>query len=139
MGEDIQSTHLKRLHGRLGEVVYQLTRVQFSRFHSARNWQPAINAYRCSECLVICVDLAGVERESIDLQLEPKRLLIRGHRAPPEPEGTVHKPVHVLLMEIDYGQFEREVRLPSDIAPERVTAEQRNGLLWIYLPFQPHG
>jgi HSP20 family molecular chaperone IbpA len=41
-------------------------------------------------------------------------------------------------MEIDYGPFEREVLLPSDVAPERVTAEQRNGLLWVYLPFQSH-
>jgi HSP20 family protein len=136
---DIHSTHLKRLHGRLGEVVYQLTKVQFSRFDTPKSWQPAINAYRCTECLAICVDLAGVDRQRIDLQLEPKRLMIRGHRAPPEPEGADHKPVHVLLMEIDYGPFEREILLPSDIAPDHVTAEQRNGLLWIYLPFRPQG
>jgi len=135
--QDSHSAHLRRLHGRLGEVVYQLSQVQFSRFQTPRSWQPAINAYRCSECLVICVDLAGVDRQRIDLQLEPRHLLIRGCRTPPEPEEVAHKPVQVLLMEIDYGKFEREVFLPSDIAPERVTAEQRNGLLWVYLPFRP--
>ena len=136
--DDIHSRHLKRLHGQLGEVMYQLAKVQFSRFQSGRSWQPAINAYRCSECLVICVDLAGVDRQRIDLQLESKRLLIRGQRTPPEPEGAAQKPMQVLLMEIDYGQFEREVLLPTDVAPERVTAEQKNGLLWVYLPFRAH-
>ncbi len=130
------SVHLRRLHGRLGEVVYHLTRVQFSSLPARETWQPAVNAYRCSECLVICVDLAGVDRKRVDLQLEPRRLLVRGYRQAPEPENTEHKPVQVLVMEIDYGPFEREVRLPMDVDPERVTAEQRNGLLWIYLPIR---
>jgi HSP20 family protein len=134
--DDIQSTHLKRLHGRLGDVVYELTRVQFSRFNPREAWRPAVNAYRCHACVVICVDLAGVDRQTIDLQVEPKRLLLRGQRQPPEPESAERKPVQVLVMEIDYGPFEREVWLPSDVDPQRVTAEQRNGLLWIYLPFR---
>ena len=135
--EDTYSSHLRRLHGKLGDVVYQLTKVQFAAVQGPRSWQPAINVYRCSECLVICVDLAGVDRQRIDLQLEGRRLVIRGYRTPPEPEGKAHKPVQVLLMEIDYGEFERAVLLPADIAPERVTAEQRNGLLWVYVPFRP--
>jgi HSP20 family protein len=134
-----ESIHLKRLHGRLGDVAYQLTRIQFSHFSSPKRWQPALNAYRCSECIVICVDLAGVERKSIDLRVEPKRLLIRGHRQPPEPEASENKPLQILVMEIDYGAFEREVILPSDVDRARVNAEQNNGLLWIYLPLLTHG
>ena len=131
--EDIRSIQLRRLHGRLGEVVYQLTKVQFSSTGSPQTWQPAINAYRCSDCVVICMDLAGVDRDQIQLTVESNRLRIRGQRRPPEPEGADRKPVQVLLMEIDYGFFERQVVLPFDLDPERVTAEQRNGLLWIYL------
>ena len=131
--------HLKRLQGRLGDVAYQLTRIQFSQFSSVERWQPALNAYRCSECIVICVDLAGVDRKSIDVRVESRRLLIRGQRPPPEPVGNGHKPLQVLVMEIDYGRFEREVLLPSDVDRERVKAEQDNGLLWIYLPLQSHG
>ena len=131
--------HLKRLQGRLGDVAYQLTRIHFSQFSSVERWQPALNAYRCSECIVICVDLAGVDGKSIDVRVESRRLLIRGQRPPPEPVGNGHKPLQVLVMEIDYGRFEREVLLPSDVDRERVKAEQDNGLLWIYLPLQYHG
>jgi HSP20 family molecular chaperone IbpA len=37
-------------------------------------------------------------------------------------------------MEIDHGAFCREVELPHDVQPERVTANYRDGLLWIELP-----
>ena len=136
---EIPNIQLKRLHGRLGEVAYQLTRVQFSQFSGLETWQPAVNAYRCEKCIVICVDLAGVDRTQIDLQVEPRRLLLRGSRRPPEPEKSQHKPVQVLVMEIDYGPFEREVRLPGDVDPDAVTADPRESLLWIYLPIRSHG
>jgi HSP20 family molecular chaperone IbpA len=37
-------------------------------------------------------------------------------------------------MEIESGQFGREIKLPVDIDRNRVTAKQENGLLWIILP-----
>ncbi len=137
--DEVHKIQLQRLHGKVGEVVYELTRVQFSPFRASESWQPAVNAYRCAECLAVCVDLAGVERKGIDLTVEPRRLRIRGYRRPPEPEGTENKPMQVLVMEIDYGRFEREVLLPADVDPDQVTAEQRNGLLWIYLPLRAQG
>ena len=82
-------------------------------------------------------DLCGPGRSGPQvhrLRVESRRLLIRGQRPPPEPVGNGHKPLQVLVMEIDYGAFEREVLLPSDVDRERVNAEQNNGLLWIYLP-----
>ncbi len=98
-----------------------------------------MNAYRCSECIAVCVDLAGVDSTGIHLEVQPRLLRLRGQRQPPEPEGTKNKTVQVLVMEIDYGQFEREILLPSDVEPNGVTAEQSNGLLWIYLPLRCHG
>ena len=47
-----------------------------------------------------------------------------------------NKPVQVLVMEIDYGAFEREIVLPCDVDPDGVTAEKRDGLLWIFLPLR---
>jgi HSP20 family protein len=134
--EGIRSIRWKRLHGQLGEIVYEVTKVQFSQFNSAETWQPAINAYCCADCIAICVELAGVEDRSIDLQVEPRRVVIRGHRQPPEPEGAEQKPMRVLEMEIDYGPFEREIALPCDVDQSRVTAEQRNGVFWVYLPLR---
>ncbi len=132
--EDISGIHLRRLHGRLGEVVIELTRVRYSRFASAEVWQPAINAYRCRGRITVCVDLAGVDRGAVRLKVERRQLMIRGRREPPEPKGDEPEALQVLAMEIDYGSFERWLDLPLDVDSPRVTTEQRNGLLWIHLP-----
>jgi HSP20 family protein len=134
--EDMRSIHLKRLHGQLGDLVYELTRVRFSQFSHPKAWSPAINAYRCGRQMIICVDLAGVDKSLLDLRVETGRLRITGRREPPEPAEVDEGPLQVLAMEIDFGPFEREVALPAQVDPLLIRAEQRDGLLWVFLPFR---
>ena len=68
--------------------------------------------------------------------VEPRRVVIRGTRELPEPPCGDGCAVQVLALEIDYGPFEREVRLPLEVDVEQSSAEQENGLLWIYLPLK---
>lgn len=135
--DTIKHIKLRWLHGTLGDVSYQLTRVQFSHLAPAK-WQPAINAFRCATAMRICVDLAGVDREGIDLTVEPRRVVVRGSREVPEPSHHEGRAVQTLALEIDFGPFEREVLLPADVDVdvEAATAEQQNGLLWVYLPLK---
>jgi HSP20 family protein len=132
--EEIPGIHLRRLHGQLGQVLYQFTKVQFSHFAPPDSWTPAINAYRCRHEFTICVDLAGVDKTQIDLRVEAKRLYIRGRREAPEPCDGEDKPQQILAMEIDYGPFQRQVPLPAEVDVTHVSAEQRNGFLWVHLP-----
>ena len=100
--------------------------------------KPAINAYLCARCIRICVDLAGVKESEIDLRIQPGLLTVRGARELPEPDCTNDSSMQVLAMEIDHGRFEREIKLPLSVEEEQVTAEQRNGILWINLPLRAH-
>ena len=43
--------------------------------------------------------------------------------------------LQTIAMEIDYGPFLRVLSLPDDIDVDKTKAEQRNGFLWITLPF----
>lgn len=138
MPKSIRSIRLQRLQGQLGEVAYELTKVEFSGIRATHHWKPAVNAYCCDKCLRICVDLAGVDAEEIDLELEPGRLTLRGNRSLPEPDDTHNPSMQVLAMEIDHGAFEREITLPPGVDRDRVRAEQQNGMLWIYLPLLHH-
>lgn len=115
-------------------IAYWLTRVQLSPVEAPMTWCPAINAYRYQDRFVICVELAGVDRDQIDLLVEPHRIMLRGDRAAPEPSDLEAPPIQVLAWEIDQGRFAREIVLPVKVDPDQVKAEQRNGLLWIYLP-----
>jgi HSP20 family protein len=119
-------------------LAIQITRTRFIGIATSSGWQPAINAFRCDSHFIVCVELAGVDRSAIDLQVESRRLSLRGTRNVPEPACDETPANHVLAMEIDHGRFERVLDLPAEVLPEGVTAEHRNGLLWIKLPLRPH-
>lgn len=133
--DPIKNIKLRWLQGTLHDISYELARSRFYRFAS-HAWEPAINAYRCENCIRICVDLAGVDRSLIDLTVEPRRLVIRGARELPEPTGDEGCAQQLLAMEIDYGPFEREINLPVEVELDQAHAEQRNGFLWIALPLR---
>lgn len=95
-----------------------------------------MNAYRCEGCIRICFDLAGVDKAGIDLRIEPDRIILKGTRPTPEPASAEGRPQQIVAMEIDHGPFARELRLPAEVIPGEVTAEQRNGLLWVRLPLR---
>ena len=134
--EKIHSAYLRQSQGCLGGISYEL-RVQYLSVAREESWTPAINAYRCRDQIVVCMELAGVDEREIELHAEPRRLLIRGSRQPLETAMDEGPPLQVFALEIDQGVFQREIPLPLEIDPERVRAEQRNGLLWIYLPLAP--
>lgn len=127
---------LNQLHGRLGDLVYQFTKVQFSNSPAQETWTPAVNAYRCQQGFAICVDLAGVTKESIHVEVHQRKLRIEGRREVPEPKGKDEEPVQILAMEIDAGRFAREIVLSAEVEADAVKAEYQQGYLWIYLPFR---
>lgn len=133
---NIHSSSLGQLQGCLGDMTYEL-RIRYLSVAREQTWRPAINAYCCRDQIVVCVELAGVDREQIELQAEPYRLLLRGVRQALDPEIRESPPLQVLALEIDQGAFQREIALPLQVDPARVRAEQRHGLLWIYLPLVP--
>ena len=71
--KEISTAHLRHLHGLLGETVYELSQVRFTQFASREIWRPAINAYHCTGQISICVDLAGVDREKLELRVQQRR------------------------------------------------------------------
>jgi HSP20 family protein len=133
---------LQLLEGQIGEVAYQITKVHFSNFRdSGVQWRPPINVFHCASCFRICVELAGIEPDQIEVEVGLGRLWIRGYREAPEPLqqqeiplSTNRKPVRVVTMEIDHGRFEREVEVPRGYDLGRITTEWEDGLLWIFLP-----
>lgn len=115
-----------------GDVAYELTRFRFAR--TIPTWRPPVNVYRCEKSIRICVDLAGVPRAEIDLRVEPKQVVIRGTREAPDVSHASGRVIQMLIMEIDYGPFERTIDLPDEVNVRGAEAKQENGLLWISLP-----
>ncbi|HEY3245486.1 MAG TPA: Hsp20/alpha crystallin family protein [Phycisphaerae bacterium] len=122
-----------KLSEQLGDMVEEMLSRNFFRYAKPDTWRPNVNVYETAAGFLVCVDLAGIEREQIDVQVKGRWLLIRGTRPKPLPDtGTAELCVHV--MEIDSGRFARKLQMPAVIDTERVTADYRNGYLWITLP-----
>lgn len=106
------------------------------------SWSPSVNLYEADRAYRVCVDLAGVEKATIDVSVKADdgagvaRLIVSGSR--PVPRSPVATPgsgrIKVHRMELDHGSFCREVELPQDVDHEGVSATYRDGLLWVELP-----
>lgn len=78
-----------------------------------------------AEGFSISLDLPGVRREDLDIQVERGALLISGTKPPAEqPEGAA-----VLRRERTYGAFRRAVPLPDEADVANVTATLKHGEL----------
>jgi HSP20 family protein len=99
-------------------------------------WTPNVNLYESENCYLVCVDLAGVDKNQIEVVVHEQRLRLTGKREIPLRDAPDDcKPrVRIHLMEIDHGNFSREVELPADVDQTRIGATFVNGLLWIELP-----
>jgi len=109
-------------------------------FFTHQTWTPSVNLYETGRCYLVCVDLAGVDKQKIDIEVVGQQLIIKGMRtvpvAVPESEGECGRPrMHV--MEIDHGPFAREVEMPQNVESEKINARYVDGMLWIELPKKP--
>jgi HSP20 family protein len=108
----------------------------FCGYCPGETWTPAANVYESESAYVVCVDLAGVDKDKIDISVVDGVLRLRGQRNAPLPQTEEAGRLRVHLMEIDHGNFCREVEIPSDVRDDQVSARHENGLLWIVLPRQ---
>lgn len=51
--------------------------------YSSETWTPNVNLYETAATYLVCVDLAGVQKEKIDVEVADQRLKLRGARAVP--------------------------------------------------------
>jgi HSP20 family molecular chaperone IbpA len=131
---------------RMSKMLEQMQKGYYS-FCPSETWTPNVNLYETDAEYLVCVDLAGVDKDKIDITVHEQRLMLKGHRIVPTPDdllehagtaehphGGPHKRVRVHVMEIDHGSFCREVELPHDVHQEQIEARYQNGVLWIQLP-----
>jgi HSP20 family protein len=112
-------------------------------FCPSETWTPSVNLYETDGSYLVCVDLAGVDKQKIDIEVLDNQLTLKGQReVPMHPPAVAHpddstgtaRRFRVHLMEIDHGGFCRQVELPVDVVREQITAQYVNGMLWIEIP-----
>jgi HSP20 family protein len=88
-----------------------------------------------SATIIVEVELPGVERQDVHVEVEGGILHITGER-----RVTVeHQERQYSRMERSYGRFERQLRLPASVDREGIRAEFHAGILTITLPKKDNG
>lgn len=101
---------------------------------SSGTWRPPIDVYEQPGLITIVAELAGMERESIEVMIEGDVVSFRGTR--PDTNACDNRQFHEA--HIAYGAFAADVYIPFSIDNDRATATYENGFLRIELP-RVHG
>jgi HSP20 family protein len=95
-----------------------------------QSFSPPMDIYETEEHLVVVLEIAGMKTEDIHVIFDKDILSISGfRREPPSPPKTrLHQ------MEIDYGKFQRTIRIPFPLRSDDFKASYRQGFLVVTVP-----
>lgn len=93
-------------------------------------WSPNTDVYETPDHLVVKMEIAGINREDLEITLADRLLVVRGYRKDP----CRQRRCSFRQMEIDYGYFERRIVIPRSVDGSRARAQFQNGFLHIELP-----
>jgi HSP20 family protein len=96
-----------------------------------REWLPALDVVETEKEIEVRLEIPGIDPKDVEVNLQSDVLTIRGERKFERDEKQENR-YH--LREQAYGTFQRAVRLPCHVNPDKVEAGARNGVMTITLP-----
>ncbi len=97
------------------------------------NWTPPVDIYETgSHDLVLKAELPDMSREDIEVTVENNTLTMRGTKKLP----ADIKEEQFRRIERSYGTFTRSFTLPNTVDATKVSADYRNGVLTVTLPYR---
>jgi len=92
------------------------------------DWTPASDIYEPETGYLIAIDLPGINREALEIDIDDNRLVVKGVRA--VAESRQHR------SERPRGKFLRTYSVPGSVDQAKIAAEYKDGVLQIRLPKQ---
>lgn len=93
-------------------------------------WAPAVNEKEDEGAYYLEVDLPGVKKEDISVEVKDNIMTISGERKFKKEE----KDKGYVRTESFFGKFERRFTLPSDVDAQNIEAKTEDGILHIKIP-----
>lgn len=90
---------------------------------------PPMNVYDDGASYVVRAELPGIDGATLSVEATASSLTIKGERRRDEDAaGSVHR------RERDFGVFDRSIKLPQPVNPDKVAASYALGVLEVSLP-----
>jgi HSP20 family protein len=90
------------------------------------DWTPASDIYETDSGYMIAMDLPGIDREALKIDIDDNRLVVKGTRAVAESRAS--------RTERPRGKFLRTYSVPASVDQGKIAAEYKDGVLQISLP-----
>lgn len=103
---------------------------QPGKVYDERRFEPACDISETDEHYLMSVDLPGMKKENIKIEMSDDVLTVSGER---KREGS-EKNQRIQRYEKSYGLFKRSFTLPASIESNKVEARYEDGVLELYLP-----
>lgn len=91
---------------------------------------PPVNVLNGSDDMIIECEMAGVNRDDIEISITGETLVIKGSKGPSADEEKVRYQVR----ERGSGEFSRTIVLPDKVDTDHIEAKLANGVLTVRLP-----
>jgi HSP20 family protein len=93
-------------------------------------FSPAVDVVYASDPprAIVTAELAGVEIEELELEIQGRSLILAGRRLPAAVDADVYQQV-----EIERGPFRRVIELSADVRADEATARYEDGMLRVEL------
>lgn len=96
-------------------------------FLGGKKWMPAVDIEELDKEFLLKIEVPEVEKKDLHIEIANGMLTVKGERR----EEKVDKKLH--RKERFFGRFERSFALPENVREDNVSAEQKNGMLYIHL------
>ncbi|MBW2435994.1 MAG: Hsp20/alpha crystallin family protein [Desulfobacterales bacterium] len=94
------------------------------------DWRPPVDIYETADGFTLKVELAGVAKEDVSVEVKDNVLILKGERL----LDPAIKDEQYYRKERAFGKFQRSFTLQESIKPEQVKASFKNGILTITVP-----
>lgn len=96
---------------------------------AARGTYPPINVFRQGDNFVAIIELAGINKDDLDVEVKDQLIRVSGKKVQDYPDkSSTHRRERV------FGSFDRTISVPVRINPDGLKAEYRNGILALFIP-----
>lgn len=93
-------------------------------------WQPSCDMVETEDAIIVEIELPGMQREDVHVEVRGDRLYISGERR----HTTQRQGRNFHYLERHFGHFERQLPLPSSVDRSAIRADFQRGVLTVTLP-----
>jgi HSP20 family protein len=93
-------------------------------------WTPTADMYETEKAIIIDIELAGIDKNSLEILFQDDYLFLRGNR----PFSHQMQSAKIHRIERMYGHFQRVFQIPRPVDSQHISASYIQGVLKIILP-----